>query len=174
MLLNRKSNNSTSDVLKQIRREPSIDSIRHLPLYAQMIIESIDDDNRLPLRTKYRRLASFICILIKQQLPIRDQKFKQLCYSAYETLETNINFVLDNILSNSYGLLSHISSLIPQEEMKLYQFKHISIQDYLAALHCHINNDDYSESGIKLLIDLYMINHPGFRTIVQMYSLLKW
>ena len=181
MLFDRKSNISASDILEQIHSQPSIDTICHLPLYAQMIIESVlnSKDKKLASCTKYGLLVPFILNLIKQQLdksvetlPIRETEFKRLCCSAYETLkEKTLIFEQENILRNSYGLLSNISSLIPGEgEMKLYEFKHLSIQEYLAALHCHINNDENHENGIKLLIDLYMINHPGFRTMVQMYS----
>ena len=181
MLFDRKSNISASDILEQIHSQPSIDTICHLPLYAQMIIESVlnSKDKKLASCTKYGLLVPFILNLIKQQLnksvetlPIRETEFKRLCCSAYETLkEKTLIFEQENILRNSYGLLSNISSLIPGEgEMKLYEFKHLSIQEYLAALHCHINNDENHENGIKLLIDLYIINHPGFRTMVQMYS----
>ena len=180
-LLDGKCNISTSDVLEQIHNEPSINSICHLPLYAQMIIDSIinSKDKKLVSCTKYGLLVPFILNLIERQLdksvtalPIRQAAFKALCCSAYETLkDKTLTFAQENILSNSYGLLSHINSLVPGEgELKLYEFKHLCIQEYLAALHCHISNDESSENGVNLLIDLYRINHPGFRTMVQMYS----
>ena len=181
LLLEKKSNISTDDVLKQIRSKPSINSICHLPLYAQMIIDFVinSEDKKLVSCTKYGLLVPFIFNLVQPQLdkslttlPTKEKEFKSLCHSAYETLkEKTLSFEQENILTNSYGLLSRISSLIPGEgELKLYEFKHLCIQEYLAALHCHINNDEDSNNGVNLLIDLHRINHPGFRTMVQMYS----